>query len=68
MWFSVPGFPPLDIQEFLSYGHLQIAGLVQDNLVFIIEGALPAALLAILADQFLANIENSLPAPVTSSI
>ena len=36
-----------------------IAGLVRDNLAFIIEGALPAALLAILADQFLANIENS---------
>ncbi len=44
-----------------------IAGLVQDNLAFIIEGALPAAMLAILADQFLANIENSLPAPVASS-
>jgi osmoprotectant transport system permease protein len=37
-----------------------IAGLVRDNLAFIIEGALPAALLAIIADQFLANIENSL--------
>jgi osmoprotectant transport system permease protein len=37
-----------------------VAGLVRDNLAFIIEGALPAALLAILADQFLANIENSL--------
>ena len=37
-----------------------IAGLVRDNLAFIIEGALPAALLAILADQFLTNIENSL--------
>ncbi|MFC1941852.1 ABC transporter permease [Chloroflexota bacterium] len=37
-----------------------IAGLVQDNLAYIIEGALPAALLAILADQFLANIENSI--------
>jgi len=36
-----------------------IAGLVRDNLVFIIEGALPAALLAILADQFLANLESS---------
>jgi osmoprotectant transport system permease protein len=37
-----------------------IAGLVRDNLAFIIEGALPAALLAILTDQFLSNIENSL--------
>ncbi len=36
-----------------------IAGLVRDNLAFIIEGALPAALLAILADQFLANLEAS---------
>lgn len=36
-----------------------IAGLVRNNLAFIIEGALPAALLAILADQFLTNIENS---------
>ena len=37
-----------------------VAGLVQDNLAYILEGAVPAALLAILADQFLANIENSL--------
>jgi len=36
-----------------------IAGLVQDNLAFIIEGAVPAAILAILADQLLANIEGS---------
>lgn len=36
-----------------------IAGLVQDNLAFILEGALPAAVLAILADQFLGNIERS---------
>lgn len=36
-----------------------IAGLVRDNLAFIIEGALPAALLAILADQLLANVESS---------
>ena len=36
-----------------------IAGLVRDNLAFIIEGALPAALLAILADQFLNNIEGA---------
>lgn len=35
-----------------------IAGLVQDNIAYILEGAVPAALLAILADQFLANIEN----------
>ncbi len=36
-----------------------IAGLVRNNLAFILEGALPAALLAILADQFLGNIESS---------
>ena len=35
-----------------------IAGLVQDNLAFIVEGAVPAAMLAILADQLLANIER----------
>ncbi|MDP2731161.1 MAG: ABC transporter permease [Dehalococcoidales bacterium] len=35
-----------------------IAGLVRNNLAFIIEGALPAALLAILTDQLLANIES----------
>ncbi len=35
-----------------------IAGLVQDNLAFIIEGAVPAAILAVLADQLLANIER----------
>lgn len=35
-----------------------IAGLGQDNLAYIIEGAVPAALLALLADQFLANVED----------
>lgn len=35
-----------------------VAGLVQDNIAFILEGAIPAAFLAILADQFLANIES----------
>jgi osmoprotectant transport system permease protein len=35
-----------------------IAGLIQENLAFIIEGAVPAAILAILVDQFLANIER----------
>jgi osmoprotectant transport system permease protein len=38
-----------------------IAGLVQDNIAFIIEGAVPAAMLAVLADQLLANIEGSFP-------
>lgn len=36
-----------------------IAGLVQDNLAYIIEGALPAAILAVLTDQLLANIEGT---------
>ena len=36
-----------------------IAGLVQDNLAFILEGTIPAAILAILVDQLLANIEGS---------
>jgi osmoprotectant transport system permease protein len=35
-----------------------VAGLVRDNLAFIIEGALPAAMLALLADQLLGNIEG----------
>ncbi|MFQ5897829.1 MAG: ABC transporter permease [Candidatus Methylomirabilia bacterium] len=35
-----------------------IAGLVQDNLAFVLEGAVPAAFLALLADQFLANLEG----------
>jgi osmoprotectant transport system permease protein len=33
-----------------------IAGLVQFNTAFVIEGALPAAILAVLVDQVLANI------------
>lgn len=36
-----------------------IAGLVQDNIAYIIEGALPAAILAVLADQLLANVEGA---------
>ena len=35
-----------------------IAGLVQFNTAYIIEGAVPAALLAVLLDQLLANIEK----------
>lgn len=34
-----------------------IAGLVQDNVAYILEGSVPAALLAVLADQLLGNIE-----------
>jgi osmoprotectant transport system permease protein len=36
-----------------------VAGLVQNNLAFVIEGAVPAALLAILVDQYMARIEDS---------
>ena len=36
-----------------------VAGLVQDNIAYIIEGAAPAAILAILTDQLLGNVENS---------
>lgn len=42
-----------------------IAGLVQDNLAFVIEGAVPAAILAVLADQILANIEKSFAYPTS---
>ncbi len=35
-----------------------IAGLVQDNIAYIIEGAVPAAILAVLADQLLASVEG----------
>jgi osmoprotectant transport system permease protein len=35
-----------------------VAGLVQNNLAFVLEGAIPAALLAILLDQILAGVER----------
>jgi osmoprotectant transport system permease protein len=35
-----------------------IAGLVQDNIAYIIEGVVPAAFLAIIADRFFSNFEN----------
>jgi len=38
-----------------------VAGLIQDNLAFIIEGALPAAMLALLLDQSLAGLETLFP-------
>jgi len=41
-------------------GHPVIAGLVRDNIAFIAEGAIPAAMLAILVDQLLASAERSL--------
>jgi osmoprotectant transport system permease protein len=34
-----------------------VAGLVEDNIAFIIEGAVPAAILAVLVDQLLGNVE-----------
>jgi osmoprotectant transport system permease protein len=34
-----------------------IAGLIQNNVAFVIEGALPAAMLALIADLLLSNIE-----------
>jgi osmoprotectant transport system permease protein len=39
-----------------------IAGLIQDNLAFVIEGAVPAAMLALLLDQILASVESVTPA------
>lgn len=36
-----------------------IAGLVQFNTAYLIEGAVPAALLAVLLDQLLSNVEKS---------
>ncbi len=36
-----------------------IAGLVEFNTAYVIEGAVPGAILAILADQTLANMEKS---------
>ena len=41
-------------------GHPVIAGLVRDNIAFIVQGAVPAAMLAVLVDQLLANAERSL--------
>jgi osmoprotectant transport system permease protein len=41
-------------------GHPVIAGLVRDNLAFIVQGAVPAAMLAVLIDQLLANSERRL--------
>lgn len=43
-----------------------IAGLVQDNTAYIVEGALPAAMLAVLADHALANVEGLLSRPERS--
>lgn len=40
-----------------------VGGLVENNLAFILEGAIPAALLAVLVDQLLANIEHGFDYP-----
>jgi len=46
-----------------------IAGLVQFNTAYVIEGAVPAAMLAVWLDQLLANIESTLVyAPVKNNI
>lgn len=38
-----------------------VAGLIQDNLAFVIEGAVPAAMLALLLDQALAGLVKQFP-------
>ncbi len=38
-----------------------VAGLIQNNLAFVIQGALPAALLALLLDQAIAGAETLVP-------
>ncbi|MBI2830140.1 MAG: ABC transporter permease [Chloroflexi bacterium] len=40
-----------------------VAGLVRDNLAYILQGAVPAAILAILADQLMGNVEETLAYP-----
>ncbi len=40
-----------------------IAGLIQDNLAFVVQGALPAAILALLLDQALITCERLVPGP-----
>ena len=43
-----------------------VSGLVQSNTAFVLEGALPAAGMALLLDQLLSNIEKSISPPATS--
>ncbi len=38
-----------------------VAGLIQNNLAFVIEGALPAAMLALLLDQLIGGVETLVP-------
>ena len=42
-----------------------VSGIFLGNNAYIIEGALPAAMLAVLADQLLANIERTFAFPAT---
>lgn len=44
-----------------------VAGLVQDNVAYILEGAVPGAILAVLIDQLLANIEKGFAYSVAES-
>ncbi len=43
-----------------------IAGLVQGNIAFVIEGALPAGMLAVIADRLLENVEKLFSYPSAS--
>lgn len=43
-----------------------IAGLIQDNLAFVVQGALPAAMLSLLLDQTLAALETIVPGAAAS--
>lgn len=45
-----------------------VAGLVQFKLAYVIEGAVPAAFMAVLLDQLLANIEGIFAYPVKTQI
>ena len=44
-----------------------VAGLIQDNLAFVVEGALPAAMLALLLDQTIAALETLVPGPCATT-
>ncbi len=41
-----------------------ISGMLLDNTAYVLEGAVPAAMLAVLVDQLLANVEKSFAYPV----
>ena len=44
-----------------------VAGLVENNVSYVLEGAVPAGILAILVDRLLANIESSFAYPMGQS-